>query len=389
MSGLLDRLISPAIREPASCQILAGPVPLPIGGLSNMVKSVEIVASRSEAATGTIVLEDRRLDEGRWAVADSGVFRRWTAVQVAALFGLRRESVFSGVVKAIEPKFASGGADTSIEIKLQDVSLLLDRTHVQRAWGDPAPQTDGMIVRELIGGAGILADEPIGEGQSGRVLQQNATAIRFIQDRARANGYELYTTREGRLYFGPMRLTGEPQAPILVLAGPDTSCISLEISDDAMRPDAVTYETAPASGTRADTATVQPDLPALGTSPASSERPDRGGDYTWRLQREGDESAETARTRAQGAADANAFKLKATGELDGAVYGHVLEVGRTVRLDGVGPRYGGRWYVDKVTHAFSGEGYRQRFELIRNATGDDGGAGGALGAFSSLLGVFG
>lgn len=388
MSGLLNRLLSPAIREPASCQILAGPGAQPIGGLSNMVKSVEIIASRSEAATGTIVFEDRRLEEGRWAVADSGTFRRWTAVQVAALFGQRRESVFAGVVKSIEPKFASGGKEATVELKLQDETLLLDRTHMRKSWGDPAPQSDGMIVRELIRGAGITAAEPIGEGQSGRVLNQDATAIRFLQDRARANGYELYTTRDGWLYFGPMRLTGEPQAPILVLAGSDTNCISLDITDDAMRPDAVTYETAPASGTQAETATVQTDLPALGTSPADSERPDRGGDYSWRLQREGDESAESARKRAQGAADANAFKLKASGELDGAVYGHVLEVGRTVRLDGVGPRYGGRWYVDKVTHAFSGDGYRQRFELIRNATGDDGGAGGALGALSALAGVF-
>ena len=386
--NLLSGLVSPAIREPASCQILAGSAHMPIGPLADLVRSVEIVASRGEAATGTIVFEDRRLDEGRWAVADAGVFRRWTSVDVAAMFGMRRESVFSGVVKSIDPKFASGGAETSVEIHLQDLTLLLDRTHMRRSWGDPAPVSDGMIVRELAGGAGIPTDEPLGEGQSGRTLNQDAPPIRFLQERARANGYELFVTREGRLYFGPMRLTGEPQAPILVLAGPDTNCLNIEITDDAMRPDAVSHETAPEQGSSSRETQVRSDLPALGTSPADSERPDRGGDYVWRLQREGDESAESARARAQGAADANAFKLKASGEIDGAVYGHVLEVGRTVRVDGVGPRYGGRWYVDKVTHAFSGEGYRQRFELIRNATGDDGGAGGALGALSALAGVF-
>ena len=65
------------------------------------------------------------------------------------------------------------------------------------------------------------------------------------------------------------------------------------------------------------------------------------------------------------------MKVKATGALDGARYGHVLKVGLPVGVDGVGTRHSGTWYVDKVRHAFDLNGYRQEIELLRNAYGDN------------------
>ena len=65
------------------------------------------------------------------------------------------------------------------------------------------------------------------------------------------------------------------------------------------------------------------------------------------------------------------MKIKATGELDGALYGHVLRVGEPVGVDGIGQRYGGVYYVDTVDHVFDTSGYRQSFQLLRNAYGDN------------------
>ncbi len=48
-------------------------------------------------------------------------------------------------------------------------------------------------------------------------------------------------------------------------------------------------------------------------------------------------------------------------------------------VDGVGEKYGGIYYVDRVTHKFAFEGYTQEFALIRNAYGDN------LEVSSSLL----
>ena len=75
-------------------------------------------------------------------------------------------------------------------------------------------------------------------------LSQDATPIVFLRERAKANGYELIFA-EGKVYFGPMRLDGEAQAPIMVYAGRSTNCLSLEIVDDGQRPDAVRFDHAP------------------------------------------------------------------------------------------------------------------------------------------------
>ena len=85
---------------------------------------------------------------------------------------------------------------------------------------------------------------------------------------------------------------------------------------------------------------------------------------------EGDETVDEIEARAQGMVNEASFRIRANGELDGTLYGHVLQVGGTVTVDGVGSRNGGVYYVDTVTHQFSPDGYRQQFQLIRNAVGE-------------------
>ena len=80
---------------------------------------------------------------------------------------------------------------------------------------------------------------------------------------------------------------------------------------------------------------------------------------------------EEARSRAQAKANENAWKVKADGELDGSLYGHVLLTHKLVGVYGVGETYSGLYYVDSVSHIFDQNGYRQSFKLLRNATGQD------------------
>ena len=57
----------------------------------------------------------------------------------------------------------------------------------------------------------------------------------------------------------------------------------------------------------------------------------------------------------------------------------------TVTVDGTGARYGGTYFADKVVHRFSPDGYRQQFELMRNATGEEGGPLGPLSSAASAI----
>jgi hypothetical protein len=156
----------------------------------------------------------------------------------------------------------------------------------------------------------------------------------------------------------------------MVYAGPATNCIAFNVQDDGHMPDRVTFDVAAAEGDQAVSRTLEPNLTLLGLEPASSvETLDDG--FVWRISREGESDEANAETLAQDKANQNSMKVRAAGTLDGARYGHVLKVGLPVGVDGVGTRHGGVWYADTVRHTFDLSGYRQEFELLRNAYGDN------------------
>ncbi len=381
----LSFVLDQGFRQAASCLIEVGPDLAEIGELAPLVTSVEINASRAEAATGSIVIEDRRREDGQWMAADSGLFARWTPIRVSADFQTHVEEIFRGFITQLTPNYPNDGGQTTLEIQVQDEGAQLDREQMRTVWGEDAPISDLAILNALIADTDLAADPESAEGQSSRALSQDATPIAFLRERATANGYELIVSG-GAVYFGPKRLTGEAQAPLMIYAGRDTNCLSFTIADESQHPDAVRFDQAPQEeGATPVTETLTADEDPLGDSPAASEGADLGPPSVWRVNREGDETEEELRARAQALVNEHAFRLRATGELDGALYGHVLKVGHTVTVDGAGGRYGGVYYVDRNTHRFTPEGYRQAFELIRNATGDGTGAGGPLGAATSAI----
>ena len=382
----LGALLDPGFRQPASCLIEVGEDADDLADLVNLVASVQIVASRAEAANGSIVIEDRRQSDGLWMAADSGLFQRWAKVKVSADFQTHTEEIFRGFIVEQKPSYPASGGEATLELTLQDDSSALDREQMRTVWGDDAPLTDLEILRQLVAPLGLDVDSESGDGQSSRSQSQDATPIAFLRERAKANGYELIFG-EGKVYFGPMRLDGEAQAPIMVYAGSVSNCVSLEIVDDGQKPDAVAFDHAPREeGSSTTSETLTPDLPVLGSSAVAEEGAGLGAPSVWRVTKEGDETEEELRARAQALVNENSFKLRATGELDGSLYGHVLRVGRTVSVDGAGGRYGGLYYVDKVTHDFSPDGYRQQIELIRNATGETDSPLGPLSQGLSALG---
>jgi phage protein D len=263
-----------------------------------------------------------------------------------------------------------------VTVECQDDSIALDREHKRRNWGADVPATDQLILMEIAGGYGLLPDPESGAGQSGLVLNQDATDIVFLRERAEANGYELIF-REGAIYFGPMRVSSSPQETILVYAGPDTHCFRFAARSDGHRPDRVMLQLASSSGSSVDEQTVSPDLPLMGIQSADSSNSGLP-EFAWRMSRQGGRNQSEMLPRAQRQANENAMKVRADGELDGSLYGHVLLTGLPVAVDGVGEWLAGVYYVDQVTHRFSMDGYRQSFTLLRNAYGDNVPAGGSV-----------
>ena len=58
--GLLDALLDPGIRQPASCLIEVGEDLVDLGIIADLVTEVEITTGRTEAATGTTIEPNAR-----------------------------------------------------------------------------------------------------------------------------------------------------------------------------------------------------------------------------------------------------------------------------------------------------------------------------------------
>jgi phage protein D len=366
---LLD-LFSGAQRDPAGCVVKVGVAQLEITDLYPFLTGVSIECSRTDAWSATLTFESRRDEQGKWVVQDSGLLTPWEPILVEASFGSLSEEIFRGYIREVSASYPEEAGGATVTVECQDESIVLDRTHVRQSWGEAeAPTTDGLICQQIVSRNGLIPNPESGQGLSGLHLFQDATDVAFLRDRAEANGYELIFSA-GEVYFGPMRLSGEPQATILVYAGRDTNCLRLDVKADGHQPEKVAYDVAATEGTGNEERTLEPDIPLLGTEPASGGGPGLP-EYVWRLRRQGTSDEAELTARAQAKANEQAMRIKADGELDGTLYGHVLRVGELVPVDGVGDRLNGLYYVDSVSHSFSNDGYRQSFRLLRNAYGDN------------------
>ena len=372
-------------RDPAECIITVDGAE--INELYPFLLEVRVECSRTEAAIATLSFETRRNELGSWTIQDAGILEPWKRVVITSAFGSREEEIMRGYIREVRLETPEDAGSAQVVVECQDDSLRLDRTHRRRTWGtSELPTSDTLLLSEILATYGMLPHEDNESGQSRLVgVAQDDTDIKFLTSRAEFNGYELIF-RQGRVYFGPMRLEADPQATIMVYAGEATNCLSLSVRADGHQPDAVSYDLPSDEGDSVESPElVRSNLFVLGTSRADST--DAGlEDFVWRLSAEASADGERMRALAQMKAnDLDIHRLQGEGELDGTLYGHVLQPGLPVPVDGLGERMSGIYYVDSVSHSFTTAGYRQQFRLLRNGYGDNLDA--VTGLLRSLVGV--
>lgn len=365
-------MTEPAARsEPAECVIRVDGQE--VSQFYRFLREARVEVSRRAAAGATLVFESVRTEAGQWLIQDSGVFRPWRRLEVEARFGSAHEPILRGFIKEVKSDCPEDMSAATVTVVGQDESLLLDREHFRRTWSREDEQlSDGQIAAQIASDYGLSAE--VEDGLTHTSLNEDSTHVRFLTDRAEANGFELFV-RDGTLHFKPPALSGAPQATILVYAGAHTNCLRFSTSFDGHRPDQVRVVRAAAQGSEVEDQTFSPDLPLLGREAADSGSAGLSP-FVWTMPRPQGATAAEAQARAQARANENSWKIVAEGELDGTLYGHVLLTHGTVAVDGVGETNGGLYYVDEVRHTFNGDGYRQAFKLLRNAVGDQQASGG-------------
>jgi phage protein D len=387
--SLLGALLGATNREPAGCVIEVG-TPYEDRSMAPLypaLREVTVEIARGKAGEAKITLATRRGQDGNWDVEDSGVFVDWKPVRIQAAFGLTtREEVIRGVVREIKVQHPPNLGDSTVQVTVQDLSLVADREHRRQVWGtNSAKSSDSQILQEVLARNQLQSDSASGQGLTGIIVNQDGTDAALLRARAEANGYELLYEGD-TVFFGPLdgRLSSpSTQASILVGAGSSTNCNSVDLEVDGRKPDSVVIEFARGAGQSPERITKQPSLPLLGLEPVTSDGP---GDHTLVMSGEAGADRAALDTKAQAKANELSMKVKASGELNSTAYGHVLKPGYTVRLEGVGPRFTGSYLVDTVSHRFTPEGYTQRFTLLRNAY-TDAGTGSALSVLAGVLGI--
>ncbi len=361
------------LRQPAECIVKIDNKE--IKDFYPYLNEVSVEMSRKSATVATLKFNLIRDENGKWLVLDHGspdpILKPWRKIEIFASFAERREEIMRGYIQKIKPNFPADMSAATLIVTAQDESLLLDREHVRHTWTttDKNSMTDGDIVKTIARKNQLKAETQ--NGLENVSLKINTSYIRFLRDRAEANGYEFYI-REGTIHFHKPELEGQAQPTIMLYAGWSTNCLDFSISNDGHKPDKVAVIRPKQVGAGAeDEQLFQPDIKVLGQKPATSENMGLKP-FAWQLEQVNGATDLEIKSRAQALANENAWKVRAEGELDGTLYGHVLLNFKTVYVDGAGDAFGGLYYVDEVTHRFTIEGYRQHFKLLRNAIGDEG-----------------
>lgn len=353
-------------RSAPECIISVGGEEL--SALYPYLAEVRVEHSRRDAAAARIRFESPPDAKG-WVVPDATTLRPWAAVVIEVVLGGTRSELLRGYVREIQVEYAAGGR-VSVSIECQDESLALDRTHERVVWGADVPADDATILATIAAKHGLTCDPMNGPGLSGLVLHQDSTDIRFLRERAEINGYELILYGRS-VYFGPMRLDAGAQPDVVVDAS--GNCTRFVVRADGHRPDQVGYDLGAAQGVGTTRYVVGANLALLGNEAGDSTGAGLQP-FTWLLSRESAASAAELAALAQAKANEASMRISADGEIDGTLYGHILQIGLPVGVTGIGQRFGGSYYVDRVIHVLTNSSYRQECQLLRNAFGDNLGA---------------
>lgn len=357
------------LRSPVECQLFLADQEAT--DLYPFLKQVRVEMSRGDATTCAMEFRGVRDRGGRWPVQDHERLRPWTKSRIDARFGSRSVEVMRGFISEVRSSIPQEMADASVTVTAQDESFKLDRQHVRKVWReDGAALADDTIAARIAKRHDLQTD--LDPGLQDETRSQNESDIRFLRDRAAANGFEVFI-RAGVLYFRRPRLDAPPQPTIMIHAGPATNCLRFETFQDGHKPDSVRVERAPTEGQGPRVVEVTPDLPLLGRR-AQTGQGSGLDDFAWVVPRIRGSSEAEADRRAQAKVNEQSLKIVAEGQIDGALYQHVLLTSLPVEVDGAGEGDDGTYYVDRVTHTFSQTGYRQEFRLLRNARGRKGAA---------------
>ncbi len=341
------------------------------GAAQNELNADILEIAVEEDVTGADVFRVRialaTSSDGSWNYLDDERFRIWKRVSIEAGYPDRTETIMDGYVTHVEVKFDPEG-DSYLEISGMDASVLLDLEEKQLAW---ANKKDHEIAQTIFGSYGLsyeVEDTVSQHAEAVSTILQTETDIRFLRRLAARNGFECYV-RGGTGYFRGPDLTSPPQKLLAVEFGDETNVTGLQLRVDGTPPTVTEIRRIDPMEKLEETAKLEASpRRALGAQPLDELRSSLPSGKAL-LRNQASASVREMQGRLRNAYEPASSFVQASGNIDCRTYQSVLRAKRLVTIKGAGATYSGLFYVTRVRHRFTLDGYSQDFEARRNGLG--------------------
>jgi phage protein D len=307
-----------------------------------------------------------------WTVVDSDAFQRLSRLEIHVTIGSRPpERLVEAYVIETNADFSNQPGASTLEVTAIDSTILMHLEEKIRDWPNAA---DSDIASTIFTEHNFTPDVETTQpsrNEDDVLVMQRGTDIRFLKELAERNGFECYAevdplTGQVQGHFHPPRLEQPAQGVLSVNMGPATNVNSFSARNDMLKPtkaritglDVTSGEDQPGDAEDGSHKTLGRESTLSEDRPRITLLSDLG------LAESGELS-----TYAQGVVDRSSWSITADGELNTVAYGRVLRAKRPVLVRGAGTQFSGTYYVTRVQHTLSGDGYTQRFTLMRNAAG--------------------
>lgn len=303
-----------------------------------------------------------------WTVVDDEVFTRLAEVELSIKVGSDDPvPVIAGYVIETRAVFAENPGESSLEVVAMDATTLMNLEEKIKPWPN---MSDSEIAEAIFGDYGLtsVVDSSALTRQEDDFLPiQRGTDIQFLRALAERNGFDLFVAAapggaEG--HFHAPRLDEPPQGVLTVGFGGASNVASITVTHDGLRPTRARGDhwRAESNETQSGTADAV-SLASLGGTSVLE-----GADQRLTLlARTGLVSASELQTAAQALVDRSSWAIRAEGELSTVRYESLLRARKPVSVRGLGQTLSGVYYVERVLHLFTEDGYSQQFSLRRNA----------------------
>jgi phage protein D len=341
--------------------------------VTEAILKVELEDAVGLADIARIRLRTAVRDDGSgWTLLDDDTFPRLAALKLSISVGDGEpQPLIDGYVVEAQAEFSNEPGGSALSVIALDPSVLMGLEDKARAWPD---QPDSDIASAIFGeysfDSDVEATEPSRQSDDVTTIQRG-TDLQFVRALARRNGFEFYVeidpgSGRPKAHFHPPRLDGEAQGVLSVNMGPSTNVNAFKTRFNMIRPAQAKAKGMDAASREEQSAEVeQPSLRTLGAhSTLSDDRPRK-----LIVDRTGLSQSGELESYAKAVVDESAWALTAEGELNTVAFGKILRAKRLVAVRGVGRTLSGLYYVERVLHAISDEGYLQRFWLRRTGTG--------------------